>query len=142
MDSDIWFADSKYGEVLPHPHAQAQTVQGAMDLKKRPEAGNQSQAETGKLNQVNLEYSDFLSASFGHGWKANICLKRKLLSILSCVMFEFLLFQAKFRQEGGQRRNKRKVPSIGAEVMKQEGKHLFYSLIFNTQWDLMFDLGI
>ena len=69
----IWFADSKYGEVLPHPHAQAQAVQGAMDLKKRPEAGNQSQAETGKLNQVNLEYSDFLSASFGHGWKANIC---------------------------------------------------------------------
>ena len=26
--------------------------------------------------------------------------------------------------------------------MKQEGKHLFYSLIFNTQYDLMFDLGI
>ena len=69
----IWFADSKYGEVLPHPHAQAQAVQGAMDLKKRPEAGNQSQAETGKLNQVNLGYCDFLSASFGHGWKANIC---------------------------------------------------------------------
>ena len=58
-------------------------------------------------------------------------------------MFEFLLFQAKFRQEGGRAKaQQKKVPSVGAEVMKQEGKHLFYSLIFNTQWDLMFDLGI
>ena len=56
IHTNIWFADSKYGEGLPHPHAHAQPGQGAMDLKKRPEEANQ--AETGKLNQVNIGYSD------------------------------------------------------------------------------------
>ena len=68
IQTNILFSDSKYGEGLPHPHAHAQPGQGAMDLKKRPE-----EAETGKLNQVNIEYSDFLSISVGHGWQTNIC---------------------------------------------------------------------
>ena len=62
IETNFWFPEDKYGEVLP------QAGQGAMDLKKRTEAGDQSQA--GKLNQVNifiLSNNKMLAISYGHG---------------------------------------------------------------------------
>ena len=82
IETNICFAESKYGEVLP------QAGQGAMDLKKRTEAGDQSQAE--KLSQVNILSNN---GNFFWSWSANKYLPKEEIivsSVLCVVWFSFV----------------------------------------------------
>ena len=139
--SSVIIAEVKYGEGLPH--AQAQAGQGAMDLKKRPEPGDQ--AEAGKLTQVNIPCPTIPciveNVNLFWSWLANKYLLEEEIIVTSVLCLVWVPFVLKARvRRAKKRRNKRKCQWLEQENGSSETGRQTFVLFSDFQHSIRFDI--
>ena len=101
--------------------------------------GQRPETRVRQKNWVRWISCPIMAISFGQGRQTNIYQKRKLLSVLSCVLFGFLLFQAKFHR-AKKRGFKRKCQALKQENGSNETGRQTFVLFSDFQHSIRFDV--